>query len=76
MRLKIDMTLTAKAAGQFKETSERLLALDLGDDGTLAALVLMRIALSYEAAVIHANISQKEKPPLPPPIPPGFKSAS
>lgn len=69
MKQKIDMTLTAETAERFKETAERLLALDLGDDGILAATVLMRIAVGYEAAVMKKDMSQSEERPVPPPIP-------
>jgi hypothetical protein len=48
MKLKIEMTLTAETAQRFRETGERLAAMSLGDDGMLAAVVLMRIAADYE----------------------------
>jgi hypothetical protein len=50
MKLKIEMTLTAEAARRFRETGERIAAQDLGEDGMLAAVVLMRIAADYERA--------------------------
>jgi hypothetical protein len=48
MKLKVEMTLTGETAQKLKETGERLAAMDLGDDGMLAAVVLMRIAANYE----------------------------
>jgi hypothetical protein len=51
MKLKVEMTLTAETAQRFRETGERLAAMRLGDDGMLAAVVLMRIAANYERAV-------------------------
>ena len=48
MKLKIEMTLTAETVQRFRETGERLAAMSLGDDGMLAAVVLMRIAANYE----------------------------
>jgi hypothetical protein len=45
------MTLTADTAKMLKETGERLAAMNLGDDGLIAATVLMRIAADYERAV-------------------------
>jgi hypothetical protein len=50
MKLKVEMTLTAETAQLLKETGERLAALSLGDDGMLAAAVLIRIAEDYEQA--------------------------
>ncbi len=50
MRLTVEMTLTANTAKRLKETAERLAAHGLGDDGLLAAAILMRIATSYERA--------------------------
>jgi hypothetical protein len=44
MRLKVEMTLNAATAQRFKETAERLTNMNLGDDGMLAAVVLLRIA--------------------------------
>jgi hypothetical protein len=55
MRLKIDMTLNAATAQRFRETAERLTNMSLGDDGMLAAVVLMRIAQSYERAASGAS---------------------
>lgn len=48
MKLKVEMTLTAETAQLLKETGERLAALSLGEDGMLAAAILMRIAANYE----------------------------
>jgi hypothetical protein len=50
MKLKIEMTLTAETAKRLKETGERLAVMNLGDDGMLAAAILMRIAADYERA--------------------------
>jgi hypothetical protein len=50
MKLKVEMTLTSETAQKLKETGERLAAMDLGEDGLLAAAVLMRIAANYERA--------------------------
>jgi hypothetical protein len=69
MRLKIDMTLTAATAQRFRETAERLANMNLGDDGLLAATVLMRIATGYEAAAMKTKMAQSEQLPAPPPIP-------
>jgi hypothetical protein len=55
MKLKIEMTLTAETAQRFRETGERLTS--LGDDGLLAAIVLLRIVESYERAVTEASQS-------------------
>jgi hypothetical protein len=44
-------------AQRFKETVERLANLKLGDDGLLAATVLLRIAQSYERAASVASQS-------------------
>lgn len=51
LRLTVEMTLTADTAKMLKETGERLAAMNLGDDGLIAATVLMRIAADYERAV-------------------------
>ncbi len=48
MKLKVEMLLTARTAELFVETAERLA--DQGDDGLLAATVLLRIAESYQRA--------------------------
>ena len=58
MRLKVEMTLNANTAQRFRETAERLSAMDLGDDGMLAAVILMRIATGYDAAVVKAKMAQ------------------
>ena len=50
MRLKVEMTLTGETAQKLRETGERLAAMNLGDDGLLAAAILMRIAADYERA--------------------------
>jgi hypothetical protein len=57
MRLNVEMTLTAATAQRFRETAERLANLNLGDDGLLAATVLLRIAQSYERAANAASQS-------------------
>jgi hypothetical protein len=59
MRLNVEMTLTAATAQRFMETAERLANLNLGDDGLLAATVLLRIAQSYERA---ANVASQSLP--------------
>jgi hypothetical protein len=51
MKLKVGMTLTAETAKRLQETGERLAVMNLGDDGMLAAAILMRIAADYERAV-------------------------
>lgn len=48
MKLKVEMTLTAETAKRLQDTGERLAVMDLGDDGMLAAAILMRIAADYE----------------------------
>jgi hypothetical protein len=48
MKLKVEMTLTAETAKRLQETGERLAVMNLGDDGMLAAAILMRIAADYE----------------------------
>jgi hypothetical protein len=48
MKLKVEMTLTAETAKKLWETGERLAVMNLGDDGMLAAAILMRIAADYE----------------------------
>jgi hypothetical protein len=50
MKLKVEMTLTAATAQRLKEAGERIAAQDLGEDGMLAAAILMRIAADYERA--------------------------
>jgi hypothetical protein len=55
MKLKVEMTLTAETAQRFRETGERLATMSLGDDGLLAAVVLMRIAADYERAAAEAG---------------------
>jgi len=57
MRLKVEMTLNAATAKRFRETAERLTHLNAGDDGLLAAVVLLRIADSYDRAAKAANAS-------------------
>ena len=66
MRLNVGMTLNADTAQRFKETAERLAAMDLGDDGLLAAPVLMRIADNYERAAesIRSSDQAQKIPPL------------
>lgn len=48
MKLKVEMTLTAESAQKLRETAERLASMNLGDDGVLAAGILLRIAEDYE----------------------------
>ncbi len=48
MKLKVEMTLTAETAKKLQETGERLAVMNLGEDGMLAAAILMRIAADYE----------------------------
>jgi hypothetical protein len=50
MKLKVEMTLTAETAKRLQETSERLAVMNFGEDGMLAAAILMRIAADYERA--------------------------
>lgn len=50
MRRNVEMTLNANTAKRFREAAERLAHINLGDDGLLAATVLLRIAASYERA--------------------------
>jgi hypothetical protein len=57
VRLKVDMTLNANTAQRFRETAERLAAMDAGDDVLLAAAVLLRIADSYGRAANAASQS-------------------
>jgi hypothetical protein len=51
MRLNVEMTLNAGTAQRLRETAERLAAMNLGEDGLIAATVLMRIAKNYQTAV-------------------------
>ena len=53
MKLKVDMTLNAETAQRFKETAKRLAR--HGDDGLLAATVLLRIVESYERAELEES---------------------
>lgn len=55
MRLKVEMMLNAATAQRFKETAERLTIMSLGEDGLIAATVLLRIAQSYERAAGEAS---------------------
>jgi hypothetical protein len=55
MRRNVEMTLNADTARRFRETAERLSNMNLGDDGLLAATVLLRIAASYERAATTAS---------------------
>jgi hypothetical protein len=48
MKLKVEITLTTETAQRLKEMGERLAVMNLGDDGLLAASILMRIAADYE----------------------------
>jgi hypothetical protein len=57
MRLNVEMTLNSATAQRFKETAERLSNMNIGDDGLLAAVVLMRIAESYEREAKAVNRS-------------------
>jgi hypothetical protein len=57
VRLKVDMTLNSGTAQRFREAAERLANMNLGDDGLLAAAVLLRIAESYEGAASLASQS-------------------
>jgi hypothetical protein len=57
MRLKVEMTLNAATAQRFKETAERLATMNIGDDGLLAATVLLRIAANYDRAATEAGKS-------------------
>ncbi len=50
MKLQVQMTLTAETAKRLQEAGERLATMDLGEDGMLAAAVLIRIAADYEQA--------------------------
>jgi hypothetical protein len=58
MKLKAEMLLTAATAKLFVETAERLA--DQGDDGLLAATVLMRISESY-ARSLKAQTTESMK---------------
>jgi hypothetical protein len=60
LRHTVEMTLTADTAQRLKETGERLAAMNLGDDGLLAAAVLMRIAANYERVVEAAGVELKK----------------
>ncbi|MGJ0508464.1 MAG: hypothetical protein ACR652_15355 [Methylocystis sp.] len=60
MKLKVEMTLTAETAQKLQETAERLVGMDLGEDGILAAVVLLRIVASYERARETAGSPAKE----------------
>jgi hypothetical protein len=60
LKIKVEMTLTGETARKLKETGERLAGMDLGDDGMLAATVLMRISANYERAVEAAGVELKK----------------
>ncbi|MGJ0507741.1 MAG: hypothetical protein ACR652_11540 [Methylocystis sp.] len=57
MKLKVEMTLTGETAQKLQETAERLAGTNLGEDGLLAAAILMRIVASYELAREVADLS-------------------
>ncbi len=65
MRLAVEMTLNQETAQKLNETAERLAAMDLGNDGLLAASVLLRIVRNYEAAAakILASDQRNESQP-------------
>jgi hypothetical protein len=69
MKLSVEMTLNAETAQRLRETAERLLEADMGNDGHLAATVLMRIARNYEIAVEKAlaaiPVKEADGPPSP-----------
>ena len=67
MRIKVEMTLNADTAKRFRETAERLANMNLGDDGLLAAAVLLRIAENYGRAA--KPVEGTEVKAVPPPIP-------
>jgi hypothetical protein len=50
VKLKVEITLTAETAERLREMGERIAVMNLGDDGLLAAAILMRIAADYERA--------------------------
>lgn len=54
MRLTVEMTLNAETAQRLRQTAERLTQMNLGDDGLVAATVLLRIAANYERAAKDA----------------------
>lgn len=60
MKLKVEMTLTAETAQKLQLTAERLVGMDLGEDGILAAMVLLRIVASYERARETAGADTEE----------------
>ncbi len=53
------MTLNANTARRFRETAERLANMKLGDDGLLAAAILLRIADNYERAAKAIGSSEQ-----------------
>jgi hypothetical protein len=61
VKLNVEMTLNAQTARQLRETAERLLETEAGDDGLLAATVLMRIARNYEIGVEKALAANPEQ---------------
>lgn len=65
VRFKVEMTLSAETAQRFHELAQRLASMDLGDDGTLAAAVLERIATGYDVEIIKAKMAQVESQPDP-----------
>ncbi|MGJ0509535.1 MAG: hypothetical protein ACR652_20920 [Methylocystis sp.] len=64
MKLKVEMTLTAETAQKLQLTAEGLVGMDLGEDGILAAMVLLRIVVSYERARATAGADTGETIPL------------
>ena len=61
MRHKVEMTLNAETAERFQEIATRLAS--LGDDGMLAATVLLRIVESYERAAVEASPINRRREP-------------
>ncbi len=53
------MTLNANTARRFREAAERLANMKLGDDGLLAAAILLRIADNYERAAKMVRSSEQ-----------------
>lgn len=50
VKLKVEMTLTGETAQKLQGPAKRLVGMNLGEDGILAAVVLLRIVASYERA--------------------------
>jgi hypothetical protein len=56
MRLNVEMTLNSITAKRFRESAERLADMNLGDDGLLAATVLLRGIGAFGRSLLSGRI--------------------